>query len=277
MTTARRVITVLAIAAAVLFVFTGCYWDWTVVVDPPESDPLYSFSLEWRDNSTDDPHLYITYPAPVSGDTTEQGTPVFTEPYTLPDPLVGDLGFYPVDVGDGVPLESETVRGTVYYGNRTSEFTRNGRPALEMVEQDSSSELVYLRGFPFASSSTATSTTGGGLTGLDPGTYTWVGIMKVYAYATAGSIARSGENDVDAVLHVYRYGEPFVSYELPDVDLKGMSLFQINCFYEGDTEVYQFVPDGRLIQSSSQIRSLSDGVQFSDNGVFTVYGNEGAR
>ena len=273
MTIRKTTLTGLAVVVTLLLLLSGCNitfygmpWDLE-----PETAPLFTFSLEWTDNGTDDPHLYMTYPAPVSDDTTASGTPVFTEPYLLPNPLVGDLGFYPIDIDEGVPNEATHLRGAVYYGNLDSSHMVSSVPAVEMTDVNNASEIILVRGFPFTSSSVLESTPGGGITGLDPGSYTWVGIMEVYGYAMSGQLEYASGSGVNAVLNVFHYDDLFAVYELPaNTDLKGSSIVRINCFYEGNTEVYQLVPDIRVIQSTTQIRSVAPGAVVDDSGIITV-------
>lgn len=263
----------LALAVTLLLVLSACNitvnW-WPGVTDPEAG---LSFSLEWSDNGTDVPHLYMTYPAPASGDTTDSGTPIFFDPYS--PPLAGDYGFAPSDpfsVAGDVPNENTDERGTVYYGNPESSYPVSGIRATEMIEENDAYEIILVRGFPFASSSTFVSTTGGDLTGLAVGSYTWVGVMEAYAYATSGQLEYANGNGVNAVLNVFDDDELLAAYELPaNTDLKGTSIVRINCFYDDNGyEIYQLVPDIRVIQSTTQIRSVAPGAVIDESGIITV-------
>ncbi|MEE8441878.1 MAG: hypothetical protein V3S41_09165 [Spirochaetia bacterium] len=273
MTIRKTMLTGLVPAVALLLVLSAC--DITLIFgDTPGTDPApdgLSFSLEWTDNGSDTPHLYVTYPAPADGDTTNQlGTPTFVEPYFSPADG-GDLGFDPIDIGDGIPNEASDTRGSVYFGNIASDFGTLGIPAVELTDISDASEVIYVRGFPFASLSTDVSTTGGGVTGLATGLYTWVGVMEVYAYATSGRLAYASGAGVGAVLNVFDTGALLASYELPaNTDLRGSSIVRINLFYEGNTEVYQLVPDIRVIQSTTQIRSVAPGGVIDESGIITI-------
>lgn len=272
MTIRKTTLTGLVLAVALLLVLSACnitIYGWPGTTDPEAG---LSFSLEWSDNGTDVPHLYMTYPAPADGDTTDDlGAPTFDEPY-LPPLDGGDLGFDPIDIGDGVPDEGTDTRGAVYYGNPESSYAVSGIPATEMIEENDAYEIILVRGFPFASSSTFESTTGGDLTGLAVGSYTWVGVMEAYAYATSGQLEYANGNGVNAVLNVFDDDELLAAYELPaNTDLKGTSIVRINCFYDdAGYEIYQLVPDIRVIQSTTQIRSVAPGAVIDDSGIITV-------
>ena len=277
MTLRKKMLSGLALAVILLLVLSACnitinWWD-PEPEPEPEPEPGLSFSLEWTDNGVDDPHLYMTYPAPTSLDTTESGTPAFFDPYS--PPLAGDYGFAPTDpftVAGDVPNENTDKRGTVYYGDRDSSTPVLGTPATEMTEINDASEVILVRGFPFTSFSTEVSTNGGGISGLDLGTYTWVGVMEAYAYATSGQLEYESGVGVSAVLNVFDDGEPLAVYELPaNTDLKGSSIVRINCFYDAaGFEIYQLVPDIRVILSTSQIRSVAPGAEIDESGIITV-------
>ena len=266
------------LALALLVVFAACdvsiiYWDPTATDPEPEPEIGLTFSLEWSDTGVGQPHMYVTYPAPSSGDTTATGTPEFFDPYSAP--LDGDYGFAPSDpfnVLGTVPNEYTDERGTVYFGDLQSGRTVSGEPAVEVIDIDDTSEEILVRGFPFVSYSTEVSTYGGGITGLDFGTYTWVGVMEVYAYATTGQLEYASGTGVNAVLNVFDDGEPLAVYELPaNTDLKGSSIVRINCFYDAaGFEVYQLVPDIRVIQDDVQIRSVGDAGSLGDSGIITI-------
>ena len=277
MTIRRTMLKGLALTAMLLLVLSACdiTINWGPWTPDPEPEAGLSFSLEWSDNGTDVPHLYMTYPV---GDTTDvMDAPTFSEPYLAPTDG-GDLGFVPIDISEGVPDETTDVRGAVYTGNLESGYSVTGIPAVEMIERNDAYEIILVRGFPFTSNSTTLSTSGGGITGLAVGSYTWVGVMEAYAYATSGQLEyASGDGGVNAVLNVFitdEYGEEEVLavYELPaNTDLKGSSIVRINCFYDAaGFEIYQLVPDIRVIQSTTQIRSVAPGAVIDDNGIITV-------
>ena len=265
------------VVAAASLILTGCIinvypWD-----DEPE-EGIY-FSLEWTDNGTDRPHLYVTYPAVTN--TTPSGTPpVFSEPYGLPDGN-GALGFIPSDIVEGPPVEEDMDgRGTVYFSDTASTYTTGARAAIQLEDSGASSEVILVREFPFYSSATVynTDAVSGDLTGLDTGDYAWVGVMEAYAYATSGQLAYAGStSDVGAVLNVFQVTasgteRALASYEIPsNTDVKGASLVRINCFYDSQGfEIYQLVPDIRVLQSDTQIRSVAPGAEVSEDGIITI-------
>ncbi|MBU8913819.1 MAG: hypothetical protein KOO61_07340, partial [Spirochaetales bacterium] len=141
--------------------------------------------------------------------------------------------------------------------------------------------VILVRGFPFYSSTSTFNTVADGntsdLTGLAPDSYAWVGVMEAYAYATIGQLAYASGAGVNAVLNVFTtdgFGNEDVLavYELPtDTDLQGSTIVRINCFYDdSDNEIYQLVPDIRVIQSPTQIRSVAPGAVIDEDGVITV-------
>lgn len=265
-------LTGLALAVTLLLMLSAC--DFTFIFGSVHPEAGINFSLEWRDNSTDVPHLYMTYPV---GDTTDAlGAPTFNEPYLAPTDG-GDLGFVPIDIGSGVPDEEIDTRGAVYYGNLQSGDSVSDIPAVQMIDSEDDFETILVRGFPFTSNSTFESTSGGGVTGLAAGYYTWVGVMEVYAYATTGQLEYTDGDGVNAVLNVFKTDgsgneDVLAVYELPaNTDLKGASIVRINCFYDdNDNEIYQLVPDIRVIQSTTQIRSVAPGAVIDENGIITV-------
>ncbi len=282
------------VAMASLLMLSGCYFDinWNPNPDPePEPEPLEAgiyFSLEWTDTDGVDPHLYVTYPAPPDGDTTDEaGTPpVMFEPYDYVMPIAGDEGFQPEDVDFGVPDEFLDDRGAVYYNDLRSDLFARSGAAVEFVDSSSNSELTIVRAFPFESSALGMNTVADGssddLTGLPSGEYAWVGIMQVYAYASGGQLAYEGSSDdVAAVLYVFEADGAgtetiLASYEVPsNTDVKGASLLRINCLYEQTgastyAEVYQFLPDVRVINSTTQIRSVVPAEDAAEPEIVTI-------
>ena len=298
----RRSLALMSITlVALLVALAGCdvsiwFGDLPDSDPDPEPEPLEAgiyFSLEWSNNSVDRPHLYITYPAPADGDTTDDFTAELGGPPQMLDPYdiyyvynsSADVGFFPEDIDIGPPNESSDFRGTVYYQDPESAYPSSLNPALELLESGESSELAILREFPFFSSADVYTTVADGsandYTGLPVGDYAWVGVMEVYAYATSGQLAYEGSSDdVGAVLYIFEadgFGNETIlaSYEVPsNTDVKGTSLVRINCLYEQisgtlSEEVYQFVPDVRVLQDSGQIRSVAP-AGASDAEIVTV-------
>jgi len=264
MTIRKTVFSGMAIVATVMFLFAGCdisvfVWDPSYNPDPQPETGL-EFTLEWKDSAADDPHLFITYPAPDDGYTTDDnGAPEFTEPYLPILDAGGDFGFQPLDQPFGVPIEATDDRGAVYYADTRSSFDIGFEPAIELTDTSSSSETILVRAFPFeVPAILEVSTTGGNLTGLPYGTYTWVGVMEVYVYATSGQIAYTNGDGVDAVLTVTQDGVPVFSYVFPEnTYIKGSTVIRINLFFDEDgNEIYQLNLDARQIQQTSQIRSV---------------------
>lgn len=283
----RRTAFAAAIVAIVLVVLSGCYWDinWYVPggsdPDPepePGPEPGIYFSLEWTENGTDDPHLYVTYPAPADGDTADDyyglfgESPEFLEPYIQNVWVTDDDGFEPLDLTAGVPNEFSDERGAVHVGYQESARNVSGQsfedPALEFVASEDGREEIIMRDLPFQSSVPTydTMAISGDLTGLATGNYAWVGVMEVYAYASGGQLAYEGSStSVGAVLTVYEVeadGDEVVLgvYEVPgNTEVFGASLVRINCFYRSDGAViYQFNPDVRVLRSTTQIRSVAE-------------------
>jgi hypothetical protein len=265
---------------AALLVLGGCNItiNWPDGIDDSGIEPGIYLSLEWTDDGSTNPHLYLTYPA-IADTTSFDGTPpVFTEPFGVPG-VDAELGFAPEDyLGSGPPVDGVDIRGTVYFGNVESIYGTSTDAGAELVGDADGNEVILIREFPFYSSADDFNTSGGDLTGLAADNYAWVGIMEVYAYATSGQLATEGSaDDVGAVLYVIEVdgsGNETVKavIEVPgSTNVEGTSLLRINCFYaDGGFEVYQFVPDVRVIQDDIQIRSVGDGVTVDENGIFTV-------
>lgn len=239
------------LALALMTMLSGCEF-WFFFGDD-QAD--LSFTLEWDGSENLD--LYMTYPR-ISDTTTN--APNFDEPYEddLSTGGTAAIGFYP---GNG------SGRGTVDWSNKKETFREyGGRAAVELLEDatdGSDEELLVVRGFPFGASATDSSTGGGGDTGLPSGyTYTWVGVMELYAFADSGKISYGSGAGTEAKLVIRDDGDVIGEYALPtDTDLRGASIVRINTFYRDDgfesREYYQIVPDIRLITSTSQIENVS--------------------
>jgi hypothetical protein len=150
--------------------------------------------------------------------------------------------------------------------------------------QGSGPETITVRAFPFVDPAVNVSTTGGASTGLATGTnYTWVGVMEYYVDAYDSNwedatndtsteyLSTVGEgSQAGAVLWIVQGTTILGKYTIPDyTKVKGASVVRVNCFYNSDGyEVYQIVPDLRVLQSTSGIRSIGD------DGIITVTGGK---
>ena len=269
--------------AAVALVLAGC--EFNFYLPPWEEDVpevgIY-FSLEWTDNGYDEPHLYLTYPAPADRNTTDDyGEQQLLEPYDSYPLATGDEGADPGDIDSGIPNESTDFRGAVYYGDKTSGYPTDRAPGVELISDEDGSEVILVREFPFTGTGLTFATVADGsaddLTGLPIGTYAWIGIMQVYAFAERGQLAYPND-DVDAVLKVYqipsRGSEPvqLAEYAIAEgTDVIGASVARVNCFYDDEGfEVYQILWDARILRSTTQIRSVAPSAVVGDDGTLVI-------
>ena len=187
-------------------------------------------------------------------------------------------------------FNSTTFINTLNLGTMDYDANEDGTNDTYLVSLDtdatlgSGPETISVRAFPFLEDSTDVSTTGGAATGLPAGSYTWVGVMEYYvdAYDSSWSDTTNDRsedylsevgtgNSADAVLWVIQGTSILGKYTVPDyTQIKTSSLVRINCFFNSsDQEVYQLVPDIRVLQSTSGIRSIDD-----NNGIIVVTGNQ---
>lgn len=269
------IVKAVATAAALILLFGGCVFIIGDLPNPADYTADLTIELSWDEFEESNADLWITFPNPDDGDTTnDSGEPEFENPY---DDLTekgfegGDPGFY---LGDAAEF-----RERVHEGNRESTFTASSTPSVELVESqdDAGRELAVIRRAPFDSTGlsgagiayrTAPSTALG-LTGYPR--FAWIGVTEVYV---------DGDSSADTEVTIYnRNDDPIITLALPsDISIQSMSVARIHHFLADDgafgTDYYVVVPDQRTIPGgTSGFRSVGGDVVVVGDGAFGVVGS----
>ena len=267
----RLLMRVGVLTVATVFALSGCFiiigdWDlsnWTA--------DLHIVG-EW-DVDFGNLDLYLSYPDPVDGNTTDDTfVPTFSDPYYDYSTVAGgDNGFYIEDYDIDPAL-----RELVYTGSKTSSFTADGAASVEMTVDSTQDgeEVIIVRRPPF------------NYTVVDPGDfqganaeiglptsrddYAWIGVSELYVNASGGNIAAA-----DLEVTIYDANDnPLISFRPSEnASYASASIARIHYFRaknsgETDTEPYYLiVPDQRWITNGTDgFRSVtgttSDGETF---------------
>lgn len=242
--------------------------------DSSKDQYTISLILLWND-TFQDVDAYLTYP---DDDKTSGTAPVLSTPYDTAGSVL--IGFMPATSGrEQIDYTTKTSVRTI--DNVYGDGDTRSAVQLDVDDRDGTGpETISVRSFPFMDSANDLNTSGGGSTGLPAGNYTWIGVMEYYAdaYSSVGSDTTSATDylsnvgtgaSADAVLYVMQ-GETLLGiYTVPTyTKVKTASLLRINMFYDANGEYYQIVPDLRVLQSTTEVKSLGNG----DNGIIVVKG-----
>jgi hypothetical protein len=241
--------------------------------ESPE-DTTISIFVIWGDNTDID--AYLSFPATYLGGT---NPPIFTEPYQLTtvdgyastyvsgSNQLASSGRFTVGWSgdDGLADAEKTTTSLIdVYGAEEDDIPVAAR--LREVESAPGPETIQLRGLPFpytpVTPNSTVSDSDVAKAGLAAGTYAWLGTAVYYldAFGTSATIADEGDPGTATPIVILAQGSEVKGrYYIPDfTTVETTSVLRINMFLDSQGEVYQFVPDGRVVTPGLGVNSASD-------------------
>jgi hypothetical protein len=243
---------------------------------PTEDEYTISIFVIWGDETDID--AYLSFP-----ETYTEGTspPVMAEPYQI---ATADNGYTPTYISNAPDHLASTNRfvvgwpgGGIADAERTSTTVADvyggtdDRPVaarLREVQDGPGPETIQLRGMPFnydtAPATPVGATLGGANTRLAEvdGNYDWLGTAVYYLDAAGDNATIADEGDpgtATPVVIVAQGAEVKGRYYVPDfTTLDTISVLRINMLLDSRDEVYQFVPDLRVVTPKFEANSASD-------------------